>query len=123
MDCAICLNSVRQTRGTPQLDCKHVFHTSCFNNWRSQGGTTCPLCRDHIQKSLYRVHIKIENIETGETQTNTFDRRIGGQELNGLERAEIIFDADELQEIHELIDGGFFGLSRSDFDTFTFNTQ
>lgn len=118
MECAICLNSVRQTRGTPKLDCNHVFHNSCFNTWKSSGGTTCPVCRDHLKKSLYKVHINIENLETGEIHSHVTEPREGVSELY-----EIVFEVDHLQEIQELIDGGFFGLTRSDFDAIVFNTE
>lgn len=123
MDCAICLNSVRRTRGTPKLECNHMFHTACFNTWKARGGTTCPMCRDYLKKSLYRIHVKIENLETEEVTAHVTERRVGAPELDNLGRAEIIFEVDQLQEIQELIDGGFFGLNRSDFDTLIFNTE
>ena len=123
MDCAICLNSVRRTRGTPELDCNHVFHTSCFNTWKARGGTTCPMCRDYLKKSLYRIHVKIENLETTEVHTHVTERRVGAPELDDLDRAEIVFEVDQLQEIQELIDGGFFGLTGSDFDALVSNTE
>ena len=123
MECAICLNSVRETRSTPRLDFNHVFHSHCFDTWKSRGGTTCPLCRDHIRKSLYRVYIKIENCETGEEHSNVTERRMGGQDLQDLEITEIIMDVDSLNEIYELVDRGFFGLTRADFDAIGLNTE
>jgi hypothetical protein len=100
-----------------------MFHASCFNTWKASGGTTCPMCRDHLKKSLYRIHVKIENLETEEVTTHVTERRVGAPELDNIDRAEIIFEVDQLQEIQELIDGGFFGVTRSDFDTTVFNTE
>lgn len=123
MDCAICLNSVRITRGTPKLECNHIFHSSCFNKWKARGGTTCPMCRDHLKKSLYRIHVKIENLETAEVHTHVTERRVGAPELDDLDRAEIVFEVDQLQEIQELINGGLFGITGSDFDTLVPNAE
>ena len=123
MECAICLNSVRITRGAPKLECNHIFHTTCFNEWKAQGGTTCPMCRDHLKKSLYRIHVKIENLETEEIHTHVSERRMGASELDDLDRAELVFEVDQLQELQEFIDRGFFGLTRTDFDTIVFNTE
>ena len=124
MECAICLNSVRRTRHTKELDCKHVFHTTCFNEWVQRGGRTCPLCRDHITKTLYRISVKIENLESGNVETHVTERRIGAEsELEGLERAEIVFGLDNLEELSEIIEGGFFGLRESDFDPLVLNTE
>lgn len=81
------------------------------------------MCRDHLKKSLYRVSIKIENCETGEIQSNVTERRMGGPDLHDLELTEIVMDVDNLQEIYELVDRGFFGLSRADFDSFVLNTE
>ena len=44
-ECAICMEAV--TARTFQLQCKHVFHEDCLENW--QAGT-CPLCRELIRK-------------------------------------------------------------------------
>lgn len=123
MECAICLNSVRKTRHTRELDCKHVFHSECFEQWTNNGGTTCPLCREPIHKSLYRISITIENIESGNVQTHSTTRRSNESDFFGIDTANIVFEVDQLNELTDLIQGGFFGLRESDFDSFIFNTE
>ena len=123
MECAICLNGVRKTRHTRELDCKHVFHTTCFEQWTNRGGTTCPLCRDSIHKSMYKISITIENQETGNVQTHIINRSSDSNEFLGVERANIIFEVDQLDEISDLFGGGLFGLRESDFHTFVFDTE
>ena len=63
--CSICLNPVRKTRGSSELRCGHSFHKKCINEWKAQGQPTCPDCRKVIDK--YRVTIRIENIESAES--------------------------------------------------------
>ena len=43
--------------------------------------------------------------------------------LEGLERAEIVFGLDNLEELSEIIEGGFFGLRESDSDPLILNTE
>jgi hypothetical protein len=81
------------------------------------------MCRDYIKKSLYRIHVKIENLETREVSTHTSERRVGAPELDDLDMAEIVFEVDHLQELQELVDGGFFGMTRADLDALVFNTE
>lgn len=124
MECAICLNSVRKTRHTNELACKHVFHRTCFEKWTNSGGSTCPICRDSIHKSLYKISITIENLETGNVQTQVTTRRTdNANQFFDMEAANIVFEVVDLENVTELLHGGFFGLRESDFDTFVFNTE
>ena len=50
--CSICLNDIKKNQHIQRLDCKHVFHNACFQQWcRSCSElnfgsiVTCPLCR------------------------------------------------------------------------------
>ena len=123
MECAICLGSVRSTRNSPRLDCGHQFHTTCFNKWKEQGGKTCPMCRDYIKKPLWKISIHIENTETGNSQTHSILRRVGAPELDDLLQAQVGFDVDNLDELQEIFDSGFFGITRADLDTLRSNAE
>lgn len=45
--CSICL----ETLDAPEvLECGHGFHASCLVRWFRQGNTSCPLCRDDVER-------------------------------------------------------------------------
>jgi hypothetical protein len=62
MDCSICLNPIKLTRSTRQLQCGHCFHGKCFETWDKLHGT-CPLCRRISDPSKYKVTMTIENTQ------------------------------------------------------------
>lgn len=112
--CAICLNSIRKTRGTRELWCGHMFHSSCLDQWKKVGKHTCPICRKKFDVSNFNVTIRIENNRT--EQSNIFqlsqqaifsilDRL--GQDENFLNNApaitDINFELDEIQDLQDLI--------------------
>ena len=45
-DCAICLNSIASHESS-EMDCGHVFHSSCLSQWLIRS-TTCPSCRTSV---------------------------------------------------------------------------
>ena len=63
-ECSICLNPVRHTRKSKQLECGHLYHGTCIDEWISAGGNTCPMCRIQLDRPTFRVTINIENIRT-----------------------------------------------------------
>jgi hypothetical protein len=110
--CAICLNSIKRTRGTRELWCGHLFHTSCINDWKEIGKNTCPVCRKKFDVSKYTVTIKIEDNrrETSnlinvspETIFTILDRI--GQNENFLDEymSHITFDLDEDEDLESLM--------------------
>lgn len=46
-ECVICLDDDKQTI---KLDCGHIMHIDCLNEWVSRENNTCPICRDFINK-------------------------------------------------------------------------
>ncbi len=46
---SIVLNGHEDVTLTP---CRHFFHTSCLNAWRSSGGNNCPICRTDFQNGV-----------------------------------------------------------------------
>jgi|UniRef100_A0A6C0BRX7 hypothetical protein len=55
-ECCICMEDITHTIPFTCTPCKHYFHTSCLNRWKSQSNN-CPCCR----KSLF----------TGQNQTDS----------------------------------------------------
>ena len=68
-ECSICMNGVKETRNNKPLECGHLFHASCIASWINKGKHTCPLCRDIVDKSKYKVTIRVENIDTCNVST------------------------------------------------------
>ncbi|KAK7255686.1 hypothetical protein RIF29_29103 [Crotalaria pallida] len=49
-ECVICLTAFEEEESVRKLhNCKHVFHTSCIDQWLSSH-SGCPLCRTQIDK-------------------------------------------------------------------------
>jgi len=42
--CSVCLENIKKDEKITKLDCKHIFHTDCINEWISRDNT-CPCCR------------------------------------------------------------------------------
>ena len=125
--CAICLNSIRKTRHTPELKCGHIFHPGCLGEWEDQGGETCPLCRKMISGAKYRVTLTIENLDTrvsnayivpGEVAQAVSERFHIEDELNRY-TTDIMVDVDNLEELAEMLRD--FGVPNA--DAFILNTE
>ena len=69
MDCGICLNPVRETRGTAAIRCGHLFHKTCLTRWEEQGKNTCPTCRRVFNAKSFTVHLTVQNNITGASNT------------------------------------------------------
>tara|TARA_A100001015_G_C15006654_1_gene721016 strand:+ start:904 stop:1419 length:516 start_codon:yes stop_codon:yes gene_type:complete len=64
-ECSICLDVVENNDFVKLINCKHIFHKSCIDEWQKINNT-CPLCRKNIS-NYYRVKTssyfrKINNI-------------------------------------------------------------
>jgi len=42
--CTVCLENIKKGENITKLDCEHIFHTDCINEWVSRDNT-CPCCR------------------------------------------------------------------------------
>ena len=53
-ECIICYMEYTDDDLVSKLDCneKHVFHTSCIEEWIRQGKNSCPVCRAPINSSI-----------------------------------------------------------------------
>lgn len=51
-ECVICLNTLCNNELVRQLDCKHIYHKDCIDNWlypryHRDEILSCPLCRQY----------------------------------------------------------------------------
>ena len=46
-ECSICLDVVENNDFVKLINCKHIFHRSCIEEWKKINNT-CPLCRKNI---------------------------------------------------------------------------
>ncbi len=121
MNCAICLNGMRKTRHSRELECGHCFHSTCFAKWEDSGGETCPLCREEINKPLYKITISIKN-----TRKNT-EQTLEDIDPSRLTNLISLFDTDiqvDMRSMEEL--DSFFrdiGFSLADIDTSVLDTE
>lgn len=44
-DCSICLEIIKKNDKIYKLNCGHIFHVTCLNQWNKN---TCPYCRNAI---------------------------------------------------------------------------
>jgi hypothetical protein len=117
-ECSVCLNPVRYTRQSKKLECGHLYHTQCIDNWISVGGDTCPMCRNQLNKPKFKVKLTIENTSTNHTSED----EIIVETLLQMMQGEIRFDAESSEELYQIItDLGI--LRRVDVDTFVLNTE
>jgi len=121
-ECSICLNPVRYTRKSKQLECGHLYHGMCIDHWLSSGGNTCPMCRSEVVKPEFKITITVEN-----TRTNNFTRdEILNEEVvqtllsrfNIDSTSELIINANDLEELEYIISD--FGVN---LNTLVFNTE
>jgi hypothetical protein len=113
--CAICLNTVRETRQNPALRCGHVFHSHCIEDWKSRGKQTCPICRKIFDGSNFRVTVKIENL----IHESNVIRQVDGAYI--FDTLDAFFDIDNTDELESLLSD--FGVSMSDFDALILDAE
>ena len=46
--CTVCLEAVKVGSSVYDIDCKHIFHKECLENWRKEKDT-CPCCRANLK--------------------------------------------------------------------------
>ena len=120
-ECPICLNPVRYTRASKKLECGHLFHCLCIDQWVSSGGDTCPMCRNQmsdIDVPKYRVTVRVENTETD----NVIVDEIITEFLAEIFQGEINFEANSSEELHNIIRSLGF-LRGIDLDSLILNAE
>ena len=118
-ECSICLNPVRYTRRSKQLDCGHLYHKECIDRWM-EVGNTCPMCRSLVQEPApkFKVTIRVENTATNNV---TIDEIITEFLLESFQ-GEINFETNTSEELYHIIHS--LGILRSvDIDSLVLNTE
>lgn len=54
-ECSICYNKIPSKKNTI-LSCGHEFHSKCIEDWFERS-SSCPLCREEIPPSKFKVAI------------------------------------------------------------------
>ena len=126
-ECSICLNSVRLTRQSKQLECGHLYHGCCIKEWLSFGNT-CPNCRVILKKPGFKVTINIENTSTQRssireiTDNTIIDNLISRFNIERDGSSEVSFSTDTLEELYQII-SDFGILDRVDIDSLVLDTE
>ncbi len=53
---SICLDTINETDSIHGLDCYHVFHDKCLEQWFLASHLTCPLCQGQFYPSCDEVN-------------------------------------------------------------------
>ena len=121
-ECSICLNPVRYTRTSKKLECGHLYHGACIDDWILAGGNTCPTCRTEFDRPTFRVTINIENTHTREVITQEMiDNDVIEMLMSrfNLEHdSELSFSTSNLEELNHIISD--FGIN---IDPFVLNAE
>lgn len=113
--CAICLETVRETRSHVPIRCGHLFHSHCIDNWKHQGKNTCPICRKVFDGSNYRVQVTVHNLANENSNTVALNN------IFALEVLDMFFNIENDIDLDSLL--ADFGVSMSDLDPLVLNTE
>ena len=113
--CAICLNTVRETRQNKPIRCGNLFHSHCIEKWKERGNQTCPVCRKIFDGENFKVQVTIHNM----LHERTSNLMVGDDFI--FDVLDIFFDVSNVPDIESLLSD--FGMSVSDFDTAVFDTE
>jgi hypothetical protein len=53
--CPICQEEYRDNDNIRLLQCEHIFHTDCVDNWLLQHSHKCPCCRQNTAKYIPKI--------------------------------------------------------------------
>jgi len=124
--CNICLDPVRNTRQNTELPCKHLFHSSCINDWISQGKNTCPVCRKCIKEPKYTLTMTLRNTDSNVSSTtgnlsnvaiSTLMSRLNIEDEEILS-SDITFELPDILSLEEILDDLSIDLSSFNPDVF-----
>lgn len=128
-DCSICMDSING-RGSRRLKCGHIFHTTCLEQWKSQGKNTCPTCRQYFDCSAFQVTLSIFNTSAQSTSTLNLPPDVVNQLITGMgddayidfdsTQTEITFDIETVSALTSLLDD--LGTSLSNVHPSTLDT-
>jgi len=111
--CAICLNTVRETRSHVPIRCGHLFHSHCIEHWKQQGKNTCPICRKVFDGSRYKVQLTVHNVSNQTSNTLIVN--------NNMVALDVLFEVQDIIDLDSLLSD--FGVGMTDFDPFILDTE
>ena len=114
--CAICLNTVRETRQNKPIRCGHLFHSHCIEKWKERGNQTCPVCRKIFDGSNFRVTLTIKNM----INNSTFVQNVEEDQFI-FDTLDAFFDIEDTSELESLLTD--FGVSMSNLDPLVLHTE
>ena len=116
-ECSICLNPVRYTRASKQLDCGHLYHRECIDKWM-EFGDTCPMCRSQVSVPKFKVTLRVENTVTNNVSIDEIITELLLETFQG----EINFETDTSEELYNIIQS--LGILRPvDVDALVLHTE
>lgn len=113
--CAICLNTVRETRNHNPIRCGHLFHSHCLDDWKRRGKNTCPVCRKIFDGSNFKVQLIVHNVSNETANTLSIESAFA------LDVLDVFFDVQNLVDLESLLSD--FGMSVSDLDPLVLDTE
>jgi hypothetical protein len=113
--CAICLNTVRETRTNAPIRCGHLFHSHCIENWKKLGKQTCPVCRKVFDGTNFKVQLTVHN---NIQQTSNV---LPLSDVVALDILDVFFDVDTTIDLESLLSD--LGVSMSDLDSTILDTE
>lgn len=113
--CAICLNTVRETRTHTPIRCGHLFHSHCLDEWKQRGKHTCPTCRKIFDGSNFKVQLIVHNMANETSNTLPVESGLA------LDVLDVFFDVQNLVDLDSLLSD--FGMSVSDLDPLVLDTE
>lgn len=113
--CAICLNTVRETRTHTPIRCGHLFHSHCLDDWKCRGKHTCPVCRKIFDGSTYKVHLTVHNTANDTSNTIPVDNGFA------LDVLDVFFDVQNVVDLDSLLSD--FGVSVADLDPLVLDAE
>jgi hypothetical protein len=111
--CAICLNTVRETRRHVPIRCGHLFHSHCIDDWKKRGKSTCPVCRKIFDGSQYKVQLTVHNMYNETSNTLTVH--------DNMFALDVLFEVQNVVDLDSLLSD--FGVGVTDFDPFIFDAE
>jgi len=109
-------------RNSRELDCGHLFHKKCLQQWKNRGNRSCPLCRTEFDAPQFRVTVTIEPMgNAANTHARGTFSRIETALLNIPNHmldteTQLMAEAEDMDTLRSVIESIGIQLSDADYD-------